>query len=281
MSGPEPRSVLSQAGDARVEAGRDDVSLAERGIDITVAADPPALAEAAAGELLRLGTRAIAARGRFVVALSGGSTPRAMHARLASETLRRKLDWSRVEIFWSDERAVGPDDPQSNYRMARETLLDPLRIDAGQVHRMRGEAPDLDAAAREYEDTVLRVAGAGSREAVPAFDLVLLGMGSDGHTASLFPGTAALNATGRLVVANDVPQLSTHRLTFTFDLILAARAVWILVAGVEKAGILQSVRQGPLAADRYPVQRLLGAPPVRWLVDRAAASRLEDRITPG
>jgi 6-phosphogluconolactonase len=257
------------------------VSPTERPTDIVIAPDARALAEAAAGELLRLANAAIAARGRFLVALSGGSTPRAMHARLASADLRTQLDWSNVDFFWSDERAVGPDDPQSNYRMARETLLGPLRIDAARVHRMRGEAGDLDAAAREYEQTLRQVTGA-ARDAAPVLDLVLLGMGGDGHTASLFPGTAALDVEERLVVANDVPQLSTRRLTFTFDLILAARAVRILVAGAEKAAVFASVRQGDgRDGQRYPVQRLLGAPPVRWLVDRAAASRIDGGLVSG
>jgi 6-phosphogluconolactonase len=140
---------------------------------------------------------------------------------------------------------------------------------------MRGEAADLDAAAREYEDGLIRIAQAAPHGPPPAIDLVLLGMGGDGHTASLFPGTKALDVTGRLVVANDVPQLSTRRLTFTFDVILAARAVWILVAGGEKAAVLGAVRRGPRDVHRYPVQHLLGAPPVRWFVDRAAASRLD------
>jgi 6-phosphogluconolactonase len=249
--------------------------------DLVIAADAAALAEAAARDVVQQGNDAIAARGRFLIALSGGSTPRAMHERLSGGPLRNELDWSRVEFFWSDERAVGPDDPQSNYRMARETLLDPLGIDHRQVHRMRGEAADLEAAAREYEDTLIRLVPSDPSGSAPALDLVLLGMGTDGHTASLFPGTKALHVTGRLVVANDVPQLSTRRLTFTFDLILAARAVRVLVAGREKAAVLDAVRRGPRDVHRYPVQHLLGAPQVRWLVDRAAASRLDGGVQAG
>jgi 6-phosphogluconolactonase len=256
------------------------VGIAQGTTDLLIASDAAALAEAAARDLVRLGNEAIAAHGRFLVALSGGSTPRAMHMRLAGGELRNELDWTRAEIFWSDERAVGPDDQQSNYRMARETLLDPLHIDPARVHRMRGEADDLDAAAREYESALVRIAGDASGEVPPALDLVLLGMGGDGHTASLFPGTRALDVTDRLVVANDVPRLSTRRLTFTFDLILAARAVRILIAGSDKAAVLQAVRQGPRDAHRHPVQRLLGAPPVRWFVDRAAASRLDGAAPP-
>jgi 6-phosphogluconolactonase len=242
---------------------------------LRIVPDASALAEAAARETVALGRDALATRARFLIALSGGSTPRALHARLASPDRRADLDWSRAEFLWSDERSVPPDHADSNYRMARETLLAPLGVLDHQVHRMVGEAPDLDAAARDYEGIIATLTGGEPAHDVPALDLVLLGMGPDGHTASLFPGTTALDARDRWVVANDVPQLHTARLTFTFDLILGARAVLVLVAGADKADALAAVWEGPRDPRRFPAQHLaLTEPHVLWMVDRAAAGRL-------
>src|SRR5262249_36643408 len=151
------------------------------------------------------------------------------------------VDWSRVELFFGDERAVPPDDPDSNYRMARETLLAPLAIAAARVHRMEGERADLDAAARDYERELARVLGGAPGGEPPQLDPVLLGMGPDGHTASLFPHSAALAESRRWVVANEVPKLSTRRITFTFPLIERARAQLVLVAGAAKAAALAEV----------------------------------------
>jgi 6-phosphogluconolactonase len=158
-------------------------------MEVSVFGDPAALAEAAAREGLAIGTAAIQRHGRFLIALSGGSTPRAMHARLTAPELCELLGWSRVEFFWSDERAVPPDHPDSNYGMARTTLLLPLDISDPHVHRMRGEALDLEAAAREYEQDIAEMCGGTPGRLAPVLDLVLLGMGADGHTASAFPET--------------------------------------------------------------------------------------------
>jgi 6-phosphogluconolactonase len=237
--------------------------------------DPGAVADAAADDVLTIGRAALAARSRFLIALSGGSTPRAMHARLGSDALRGGLDWHAVEFFWSDERAVAAAHPDSNFGMARATLLDPLGIGGERVHRMRGEAPDLDEAAAEYERDLSSVTGSSLDGPPPPLDLVLLGMGADGHTASLFPYTPALDARGRWVVANPVPQLATRRLTFTFDMITAAREIRVLVAGADKAPALSAVWTGSFEPERYPSQRLSqDRSRAVWLVDRTAAGQL-------
>jgi 6-phosphogluconolactonase len=237
--------------------------------------DPATLAQAAAEFLVRLGREATAGQGAFTLALSGGSTPRATFETLAREPLSDQLDWSRLTIFWSDERAVPPDDPESNYGMARRALLDRVPLPPGGAHRMPADRADLDVAAEEYEREIRREVPAGA-DGIPRFDLIMLGMGDDGHTASLFPQTAALDERERLVVANYVPKLGAHRLTFTPALINAAANVLFLVAGAEKAETLHAVLQGPHEPQRHPSQ--LVAPSqgtLYWYVDRAAASRLE------
>jgi 6-phosphogluconolactonase len=234
---------------------------------LVVAADLDGLARLAADRVRVLAGEALAARGRFRVALAGGSTPRALYTQLASAS---DLDWARTDVFFGDERGVGPDDPQSNFRMARETLLQPAAVPPENVRRMRGEDPDLDSAAFDYE-----VALGGPSP--PPFDLVLLGMGGDGHTASLFPGTAALDERTRLCVANEVPQLKTRRLTLTYPVLLAARDVLFLVAGADKADVLRDVLGPALDVRRWPSQALLrrrDPRPALLFCDRAAASKL-------
>jgi 6-phosphogluconolactonase len=234
---------------------------------LVLAADLDGLARLASDRVRVLAGDALAARGRFRLALAGGSTPRALYAHLAGAG---DFDWGRTDVFFGDERAVGPDDAQSNYRMARETLLVPARVPPENVRRLRGEASDLDAAAREYE------AALGGASAAP-LDLVLLGMGADGHTASLFPGTTALDEKERLCVANDVPQLGTRRLTLTYRALTGARDVLFLVAGADKADTLRDVL-GPARDPRHwPSQALLrraGPRPTLLFCDRAAASKL-------
>jgi 6-phosphogluconolactonase len=220
---------------------------------------------------------AIGKRGFFRVALAGGSTPRAAYGALAAG---EHLNWSRWQIFWSDERCVPPSAPESNYRMAKEALLDPLarRGEAPRmVFRLAGDG-DPDAAAAAYERAIQETvpanlqSGAGS---LPRFDLVLLGMGADGHTASLFPHTPALEESARLVVANPVPKLDATRLTFTFPLINAARRVLVLVAGADKAPALRQVLSGPPDPSLYPSQRIQPVDgTVTWLIDAAAGSEL-------
>ena len=168
--------------------------------EIRLFADLEELSEAAAGEFCSIACQAIAERGRAVVTLSGGSTPRRLYELLATGRYRQRVAWDRVEFFWGDERAVPPDDSDSNYRMARQVLLEPLAIPAAHIHRIEGERNDLDAAALAYEREIARVFGVLPDGPPPAFDLVLLGMGTDGHTASLFPGTDAAGEASRWVL---------------------------------------------------------------------------------
>jgi 6-phosphogluconolactonase len=228
--------------------------------------DPDALADAAAREFVDLARRDITLRGRFLVALAGGRTPVAMYQVLASGPLREEVDWTLVEFFWSDERAVPPGHPDSNFGMAFRTLLEPLGIHNQRVHRMRGEADDLDAAAREYEAELLKFAGDP-----PALDLILLGIGADGHTASLFPGAEALAESKRWVVASTAPGSKGRRLTLTFPAILSARRIMVVVAGMDKAETLRLVTEDA-GLTALPSQRLQEAGSrVAWFVDAEAA----------
>lgn len=177
-----------------------------------------------------------AARGQFTIALSGGSTPRPLYQALASPPYASEMEWERWHVFWSDERCVPANHEDSNYRMARTALLDHVGIPDSQVHRMRGEGIPR-AAAKEYESAVKDVL----QSVAPSFDLILLGLGDDGHTASLFPGTEALREQDRLVVDNWVPDLQVHRITFTLPLINAARVVAFLDADETKAEVLRQV----------------------------------------
>src|SRR5215469_2042551 len=198
---------------------------------IRVFADVEFLDKAAAQEFVRCAREAIAVRGRFTVALSGGSTPRRLYQLLASEPFRTQVDWGRVEFFWGDERCVPPDHPDSNYRMAREAMLSHLPIPAEHIHRLEGERADRDAAARDYEAIIAGVFGVTAGGEPPALDLNLLGMGTNGHTASLFPYTKALDETARWVVANFVPELNADRLTMTRPMLNRSREVLFVVAG--------------------------------------------------
>ena len=213
----------------------------------------------------------------FCVALPGGSSPIPMFERLASDELRGRVDWSRVEIFFGDERAVGPDRADSNYRSAREHLLDRVPIDPARVHRMEGEARDLDEAAARYE-AILREKLPRDERGVGVFDLVVLGLGADGHTASLFPGTAALDETERWVVANDVPQLKTRRLTLTYPILNAARRVVFLAPGAAKADRVAEILGFAPGGERHPAARVRPkAGESIWLLDEESAKRIRER----
>jgi 6-phosphogluconolactonase len=239
------------------------------------------LARGAADHFVALAGEAIARRGRFAVALAGGSTPKAMYALLATDEYADRVDWARVHVFWGDERCVPPDHPDSNYRMARETLLDHVPLPVGYVHRMRGEMAPAQAAA-EYERTLRTffsspAAGreGGDEEPTARFDLILLGMGDDGHTASLFPGTAVIDEQTRWVVAHYVEKLSAWRVTLTPVVINAAANVTFIVSGAGKAERLRQVLAGPYQPHTLPAQIVrpdYGR--LRWLVDAAAAALL-------
>jgi 6-phosphogluconolactonase len=229
--------------------------------------DASSVAAASADRLIAAGRNAIRRRGRFMLALSGGSTPLAVCPLLVTPPRIRQLDWSRVEFFFGDERAVPPDHPESNYRSQRTALLDHLPgVREEHVHRMHGEAADLDAAARAYEEELRNAFGVTSRQP-PSFDLVWLGMGPDGHTASLFPGSTALQVRDRWVVANWAPGPSAWRLTLTFRVLNAAREAMFVVLGADKAPALREIRAGrrELPAARVRARRTL------WIVDAAAA----------
>jgi 6-phosphogluconolactonase len=240
--------------------------------DVVVSPDLEALARAAAKHVRAAAAKAIARRGRFRLALAGGSTPRALYRVLASEP--GSVDWRRTDVFFGDERAVPPDDPASNYRMARETLLEPAAVPPANVRRLRGEDPDLDATARAYETTL--TAGA----VPPWLDLVLLGIGPDGHTASLFPDSDALDERQRLCVAvAGAPAPSARRLTLTYPVFADAAEVLFMVAGSEKAAALRDVLAGPEQSHGLPAQLVVRRPgPVAVLCDRDAAALLPKEI---
>lgn len=236
---------------------------------------PRELAEAGAELFCSLAEEALRARGGFAVALSGGSTPKAMFALLANEPYRGRVDWSRIEFFWSDERAVPPEDPESNFGMAREALLRRVAVPPERVHRMPADEQPLIEAATRYEAEVRRVVPAGA-DGMPRFDLVMLGMGDDGHTASLFPESPALDERVALVAPNYVAKLNAQRMTFTLRLINAAANVLFLAGGASKAQTLAEVLEGPREPRRLPSQLI--APidgTLFWLVDRAAAAALK------
>jgi 6-phosphogluconolactonase len=236
---------------------------------VTVLPDPDALADVAANRFIALAGAAIAARGSAAVAVAGGSTPRAMNARLAASPRREQLDWTKVRFFFGDERCVPPDHPDSNYRMTRETLFAPLGIAETQIERVHAEN-EPHAAAAAYDAVLKAVLGSA-----PVFDIVHLGMGPDGHTASLFPGTIASIDGDRFAVANFVPKFNSYRVTLTPRVLNAARHVTITAAGAEKAKALAAVINGPREPERFPAQLIAPeAGELAWLVDAAAAAQL-------
>jgi len=219
-----------------------------------------------------LAAAAIAERGRFTIALSGGGTPKQIYARLATADYRGRIAWDKTHIFFGDERCLPPDDARSNYRMAREALFDHAPLPAENIHRIHGEDDPALEALRYEQD----IAGLYRSARFPAFDLILLGMGDNGHTASLFPGTAALRETTRWVVAQYVEVMTTWRVTFTAPLINAARHVAFLAEGAGKAQMLWNVMEGPYQPDVWPSQLIQPASgELHWLVDTAAAAKVK------
>ncbi|HSW45251.1 MAG TPA: 6-phosphogluconolactonase [Phycisphaerae bacterium] len=217
--------------------------------------------------------------GRRCVALAGGGTPKSLYSALTQSPWRGRVDFSNVEWFWGDERAVPPDRPDSNYRMARETLLAPLGIDPARIHRMPADAADLPASAESYERTIRDIVPAG-KSGIPVFDLVLLGIGADGHTAGLFPGSAGLNEQNRLVVAHEVPSLRMWRMTMTFPLLKAAARILFLVTGPGKAEIMSQILGPQADPGRLPAASFCGLPDsVTWILN-ADAARLVRPIRP-
>jgi 6-phosphogluconolactonase len=237
------------------------------GPEIKVLPDPHAVAREAAERIVRAADQEIALGGRFTLALAGGSTPKLLYQMLAAD-FAGAVDWAKVQIFFGDERCVPPDHPESNYRMARETLLSKVPIPGDNVYRMRGEI-EPEEAAKEYGLMLKEKFGD------EGLDLVLLGMGEDGHTASLFPGTAAVNEAHHRVVANYAEHSTTGkswRITLTAPFLNRSRQVLILVAGANKAKVLAEVLEGPRDPQKLPVQMIEPASgKLAWLVDAAAA----------
>jgi 6-phosphogluconolactonase len=241
--------------------------------EIRVSTTPQELFAAAAEEVAHSVNEAVSERGRFTIALSGGSTPKSLYNLLATNA-RNSLPWDKMFFFWGDERHVPPTDDQSNYRMVDEAMLSKVSVPAVNVFRFAAENPDANAVAEAYEETLRKFFELKAGE-FPRLDLILLGLGPDGHTASLFPGTAGLQEKSRLVIANWVEKLKTHRLSFTFPVLNAGRTVAFLVSGTDKAAALHSVLEENVPGEQYPaklVQPKDGK--LIWFLDRAAASAL-------
>jgi len=250
---------------------------------LDVAPDMARLCRTAAEHVAEIAAGAIGARGRFTIALAGGSTPRELYGLLATPAWAERIEWRRAHVFFGDERCVPPVDRASNYGMAREALLAHVPVPEEQVHRVRGE-DDPPTAAEEYEHTLRTEFAAPTGPPRPepggGFDLALFGMGENGHTASLFPHRPAVREAVRWVVADAVAAVARWRVTLTPVVLNASDAVLFLVAGKAKAGMLRRVLEGPRDPDALPVQAI--APRsgrIRWMVDAAAASELRRQAT--
>ena len=232
---------------------------------------PSDLFHAAAGEFVSIGQAAIATRSRFTVALSGGSTPKSLYSLLAAKYAA--FDWERTFLFFGDERHVPPDHPDSNYRMVNEALLTKISIPAENVIRVKAENPDAATSALEYENELRRFFALKSGE-FPRFDLILLGVGPDGHTASLFPGSEGLKEQSRLVIANWVEKFNTHRLTFTFPVLNHAAHVVFMASGPDKADMVRQVLEGKHMPP-YPSQQVQPSDgTLLWMLDESASKQL-------
>lgn len=234
---------------------------------------PQELFQAAAEEVLHSATEAVARRGRFTIALSGGSTPKNLFTLIAANA-SASLPWAQIFFFWGDDRHVPPTDPESNYRMANETLLSKVPVPPANIFRIPTENPDASSVAETYEKTLQKFFALQPGE-FPRFDLILLGMGPDGHCASLFPETEALQEKSRLVVANWVEKLHAHRITLTLPVLNAARRVAFLVSGSDKAAVLHEVLEGDAPGEKYPSKLVRPSDgKLIWFVDRGAASQI-------
>ncbi len=244
-------------------------------MNIAIYPNIDAISQEAAQYIVRVATESIAARGRFTIALSGGTTPRKLYGLLGSEPFSSQIDWVLTHIFWSDERCVPPDSEESNYHLAHEVLLSKIPIPAIQVHRMPAEMPDRNRASEEYANEMRRVFGTNE---IPDFDLIQLGMGPEGHTASLFPHQASLHEQQRLVMPVSVPKPPPDRLTFTPPLLNSARNILFLVTGSDKSEAVHAVLEGPYNPDEYPAQLVRPKDgEVTWMLDTAATEKLQTR----
>jgi len=242
--------------------------------DVRVLPDPDHVARAAAHAFEKLATSRVREGKTFTVALSGGSTPVRLFKLLAAEPYRSQMPWHSIHFFWGDERTVPPDDPESNFGTANATLFSRVDVPENNIHRIKGELEDPMEAAADYETEFLRFFGLAEGE-VPRLDLVFLGMGPDGHTASLFPGTQALSETHRLAVAPWIDKLQTHRVTLTCPVFNKAACIQFLVTGTDKADTLKAVLDGNPDRPQFPAQLIRPETgTLTWLVDEAAASLL-------
>ena len=240
---------------------------------ILIAADPDqavALAADRITEILSHEDRSTHPSARSI-ALAGGQTPKPLYKRLTTNPYRRRIDWPQIHFFWSDERAVPPNHPDSNYNMARQTLLEPLSIPADRIHPMPADTPDVGRAALAYEQTIRHILPANAQN-IPVFDLILLGLGPDGHTASLFPGTCALHEQQRLIVANWVDAQNAWRMTMAYPLLQAASNIVILATGANKAHAVAQVLAPNADPNHWPAAGLTGRNAhITWILDNLAA----------
>lgn len=243
--------------------------------EIVILEDVTALSYRAAEILVQCISETLSRKAQFSIALSGGSTPKTLFSLLVGNcSFKNNIPWEKLHFFWGDERHVPPQDVQSNYRMANEMMLSKINVRTENIHRMVTERPDAGEVAEAYEQEIQRFFHI-TRGQVPIFDLNLLGIGTDGHTASLFPGTEALKEKQRLVVSNWVEKLHAHRLTMTAPVLNNAATVVFLVSGQKKAGILHQILEGDYQPDLLPAQLIRPTHgKLIWLVDQAAATRL-------
>jgi 6-phosphogluconolactonase len=243
--------------------------------EIRILEDDAAIAKRAAQEFVQASASAVREKGSFNVVLAGGSTPKALYSLLVKDpTLRSQVPWDKIHLFFGDERHVAPDHPDSNFRMATETLISKSPLKPEQVTRIKGEYPDADRAALEYEKALREYFKLKDGE-YPRFDLVLAGMGNEGHTLSLFPGTKALHADGRIAVRNWVGKLYAERITLTAPAASNAAQIIFMVTGADKAPALKAVLEGPYEPEQLPAQLLQPKNgKLLWLVDTAAGSML-------
>jgi 6-phosphogluconolactonase len=232
------------------------------------------VASAAAELFVNVAAQSISARGRFRGALSGGSAPREVYESLATAPITSRVEWNYVELFWGDERYVSPDDRHSNYRMTAEALLRHIQIPRGNIHRVPTEISPPQDCAKAYEKDLRQ--SFGESVTVPEFDLIYLGLGTDGHTASLFPHSTTLDEKSRLVVADFVSEINSWRITMTAPLLNRGRTVAFLITGQQKAQVLREVLLGPRDPERLPAQLINPKGKLLWLVDEPAAALLSD-----
>ena len=247
--------------------------------EVRILPDGAAIARRAAQEFVQAAAEAVRIKGSFNVALAGGSTPKALYSLLVNDpALRSQVPWDKIHLFFGDERHVAPDHPDSNYRMASEAMISKAPLKPEQVTRIKGEYPDADQAALEYEKSLREYFKLRPSE-YPRFDLVLVGMGNEGHTLSLFPGTKALHADARIVVRNWIGKLYTERITLTAPAANNAAHIIFMVTGADKGPALKAVLEGPFEPDQLPAQLLQPQNgKLLWLVDTAAGSMLTSGI---